>query len=89
MNNDILIQQLKNAVWEKYKTIKSGDFQEWYEGISPIERAAWRMRFDEVQDEPITNIDHTKVSKLSGKKFTNWYDSLTNEEKILLSGLWD
>ena len=31
-------------------TVKNCDFQGWYEGLSPIEKAAWDMKFDEVQD---------------------------------------
>ena len=28
-------------------TVKNCDFQGWYEGLSPIEKAAWDMKFDE------------------------------------------
>ena len=50
MNNIDLIESLKARVWEKYKTVKACDFQGWYEGLSPIEKAAWDVKFDEVQD---------------------------------------
>jgi len=50
MNNVDLIESLKTRVWDKYKTVKSGDFPGWYEGLSPIEKAAWDVKFAEVQD---------------------------------------
>jgi len=50
MNNVELIEGLKKRVWGEYKTIKNCDFLGWYEGLSPIEKAAWDMKFDEVQD---------------------------------------
>ena len=37
-------------MWDEYLTIKGGDFPNWYEGLSPIEKAAWDVKFDEVQD---------------------------------------
>ena len=48
MNNSALIEQLKTVVWENYKEIKSCDFQGWYDGLNPIERAAWKVKFDEL-----------------------------------------
>ena len=50
MNNIDLIESLKSRIWEKYLTVKNCDFQGWYEGLSPIEKAAWDVKFDEVQD---------------------------------------
>ena len=50
MNNVVLIESLKARIWEKYKVVKNCDFLGWYEGLSPIEIAAWDMKFDEVQD---------------------------------------
>ena len=50
MNNIDLIESLKTRVWEKYMTVKACDFQGWYEGLSPIEKTAWDVKFDEVQD---------------------------------------
>jgi|TARA_R110000782_G_scaffold205257_1_gene293564 hypothetical protein len=50
MNNVELIEGLKKRIWSEYKTIKNCDFLGWYEGLSPIEKAAWDMKFDEVQD---------------------------------------
>ena len=50
INNDTVIEQLKNDVWEKYKEIKNKDFQEWFEGLSPIEKAAWQVKFNEKQE---------------------------------------
>ena len=48
MNNSTLIEQLKTAVWENYREIKSGDFKGWYDTLNPIERAAWNVKFDEL-----------------------------------------
>jgi len=42
-----LIEQIKTRVWKEYKTIKNCDFQGWYQGLSPIEKSAWDMKFDE------------------------------------------
>ena len=50
INNIDLIESLKSRIWEEYMTIKNCDFQGWYEGLSPIEKAAWDVKFDEVQD---------------------------------------
>ena len=50
MNNVDLIESLKKRVWEKYKAINNCDFLGWFEGLSPIEKAAWEMKFDELQD---------------------------------------
>jgi len=43
------MEEIKNRVWEKYMTIKGGDFQEWYEGLSPVEQSAWKERFNKGQ----------------------------------------
>jgi len=51
INNIDLIESLKTRIWEEYMTIKNCDFQGWYEGLSPIEKAAWDVKFDEVQDD--------------------------------------
>ena len=50
MNNNDLIESLKSRIWENYLTVKACDFQGWYEGLSPIEKAAWDVKFDEIQD---------------------------------------
>jgi len=49
-NNTHLMEQLKARIWQTYKTIKAGDFQEWYDGLSPIEQAAWKVKFEEIND---------------------------------------
>ena len=41
------MEEIKNRVWEKYMTIKGGDFPEWHEGLSPIEKSAWDIKFGE------------------------------------------
>lgn len=48
MNNSVLIEEIKTVVWENYKKIKSCDFKGWYDGLNPIERAAWNVKFDEL-----------------------------------------
>jgi hypothetical protein len=48
MNNNFIVEQLKTRVWESYKKIKSGDFSNWYKGLSPIEKSAWDVKFDEL-----------------------------------------
>ena len=50
MNNNLIVEQLKTSVWEKYKEIRACDFQGWYEGLSPIEKTAWDVKFDEIQE---------------------------------------
>ncbi len=49
-NNTHLLEELKARIWQTYKTIKSGDFQEWYDGLSPIEQAAWKVKFGEINN---------------------------------------
>jgi len=50
MNNNLIVEQLKTSVWEKYKEVKAGDFPGWYEGLSPIEQTAWNVKFNEIQE---------------------------------------
>tara|TARA_R100000664_G_C2757962_1_gene146548 strand:- start:835 stop:1005 length:171 start_codon:yes stop_codon:yes gene_type:complete len=47
MNNNVLLEQLKNRVWENYTKVRACDFQGWYDGLSPIEKVAWNEKFDE------------------------------------------
>ena len=49
MNNNLIVEQLKTAIWEEYKEVKNCDFQGWYKGLSPIEKAAWDVKFDEIE----------------------------------------
>ena len=49
MNNTLIIEQLKAVVWENYKEIRACDFQGWYEGLNQIEKAAFNVKFDELQ----------------------------------------
>ena len=32
-----MTKEREKQLWENYLTIKGGDFQNWYEGLSPIE----------------------------------------------------
>ena len=50
INNNLIVEQLKTEVWEKYKEVEACDFQGWYEGLSPIEQTAWEVKFDEKQE---------------------------------------
>ena len=51
MNNIELTEQIKDNVWNTYMNTKAGDWHDWFEGMSPIEQAAWKEKFDEVQEE--------------------------------------
>ena len=33
-----LTEQIEKRVWKEYMTIKGGDFPQWYDGLSPIEK---------------------------------------------------
>mgnify|MGYP001324826006 CR=1 FL=1 len=44
-----LIEKIKNRIWDEYKTVRACDFHGWYEGLSPVEKAAWDMAFDDSQ----------------------------------------
>ena len=48
INNNVVVEKLQDRVWEDYKKIKGGDFRSWYDGLSPVEQAAWNVRFNEV-----------------------------------------
>ena len=48
MDKNLLIERLKSVVWEDYKKIKSCDFKGWYDGLSRIERSAFKTKFDEL-----------------------------------------
>ena len=47
INNNIIVEQLKDRIWEDYKKVRSCDLQGWLEGLSPVERVAWETKFDE------------------------------------------
>jgi|TARA_R100000900_G_scaffold46791_2_gene37574 hypothetical protein len=32
------MEEIKTRIWERYMTVKGGDFPQWYEGLSPIEK---------------------------------------------------
>ena len=46
-----LIDRLKENVWDEYTRTEGGDYPSWYEGLSPIEKAAWKEKFDEAQEK--------------------------------------
>jgi len=33
-----LTKQIEKRIWDEYMTIKGGDFLQWYDGLSPIEK---------------------------------------------------
>tara|TARA_R110000823_G_scaffold281848_1_gene400091 strand:+ start:42 stop:176 length:135 start_codon:yes stop_codon:yes gene_type:complete len=43
------MEEIKNRVWKKYMTINGGDFQEWHEGLSPIEKNLFDRHFQEIR----------------------------------------
>jgi len=43
------MQKIGERVWKNYMNVKGGDFINWSEGLSPIEKKAWEMKFSEVQ----------------------------------------
>ena len=50
INNNVIVEQLKQRVWEDYKKVRNCDFQGWIEGLSPVEKTAWEVKFDEIQE---------------------------------------
>ena len=55
LENEVLktaiVEQLKERVWEDYKKVPNCDFQGWFEGLSPVEKTAWEVKFDEIQEK--------------------------------------
>jgi len=50
INNNVIIEQLKQRVWDDYKNVRNCDFEGWHKGLSPIEKTAWEVKFDEIQE---------------------------------------
>jgi|TARA_R110000787_G_scaffold77856_1_gene170896 pantothenate kinase-related protein Tda10 len=50
INNTVIVEQLKQRVWDDYKNVRNCDFEGWYIGLSPIEKTAWEVKFDEIQE---------------------------------------
>lgn len=42
-------------MWEEYLTIKGGDFEYWYEGLSPIKEHMFKQLFKRKHDDYIIN----------------------------------
>jgi|TARA_B100001564_G_C20584024_1_gene644565 hypothetical protein len=55
INNNVIVEQLKDRVWEDYQIIPKCDVQGWLEGLSPVERTAWEVKFDELNNKTIKN----------------------------------
>ena len=51
INNNVIVEQLKERVWEDYKKVPNCNFQGWFEGLSPVEKTAWEVKFDEIQEK--------------------------------------
>ena len=51
INNNVIVEQLKEKVCEYYKKVPNCDFQGWFEGLSPVEKTAWEVKFDEIQEK--------------------------------------
>jgi hypothetical protein len=43
------MKKVGKRIWEDYMNVRGGDFPNWYEGLSPIEKKAWKIKFDSVQ----------------------------------------
>jgi hypothetical protein len=39
-----LLEKRSEQIWKEYLTIKGGDFENWYEGLSPIESYLFNKR---------------------------------------------
>lgn len=55
INNNLIVEQLKERIWKDYKNIRNCDFQAWLEGLSPLERTAWEVKFDEINEKTLKN----------------------------------
>ena len=40
-------------IWDEYMNVKGGDFSNWYEGLSPIEEKAWKIKFKMMQNSEV------------------------------------
>ena len=40
-NSSILIEQLKEEVWLKYKNVKNGDFPKWYKELNQYRKSSF------------------------------------------------
>ena len=54
MKKDIR-ETLKNKIWDQYLGVKGGDFEMWLEGLSPLEKAAWKAKFNEINEKTLKN----------------------------------
>jgi len=43
------MRKIGERIWKSYMGVKGGDFNNWREGLSPIEEKAWKIKFSEVQ----------------------------------------
>ena len=55
INNNVIVEQLKERIWEDYKNIRDRDVQGWLEGLSPVEKVAWETKFDEINEKKRKN----------------------------------
>ena len=47
-NSTILIEQLKEEMWQNYQKIKGGDFPDWYKNLNSIEKAVFKSKFKDL-----------------------------------------
>ena len=45
--------EIGERMWNGYMNVRGGDFSNWYEGLSPIEEKAWKIKFKEVQSSEV------------------------------------
>ena len=55
---------MSKRIWNEYMEVKGGDFANWYEGLSPIEEKAWKIKFKMMQN--------SEVRKQSFKLFSTY-----------------
>ena len=70
INNTVIVEQLKQRVWDDYKNVRNCDFEGWYIGLSPIEKTAWEVKFDEIQENERRQLQ-TITSRTVHRKFQN------------------
>ena len=47
-NSSILVEQLKDEIWNSYQKVKGGDFPKWYENLNNIEKEAFKVKFEDL-----------------------------------------
>ena len=47
------MEKISKRIWNEYMEVKGGDFANWYEGLSPIEEKAWKIKFKMMQNSEV------------------------------------